>query len=205
MINLPIKAEVNCTDGSAGVFTYVISNPINHQMTHLVVQSDLPPHYEYLVPVDQVAETTPNLIQLKCTQEEFQQMMLFKDNEFLSTEIDSHLSWPYCVPVSGAYPYEMDYIDVDHQNVPQGEQVVRRGARVEATDGSIGEVEELLINPSNMEITHLVLLDQQFLKKTEITIPVSLIDSVDEDTIYLTVDRQTLEALPTTPIQRGRK
>lgn len=73
---------------------------------------------------------------------------------------------------------------------------------MEATDGSIGWVEELLINANNMQITHLVLREQHFLKKREITIPVSLIDRVDETTIYLKVNRRSVEALPTTPIQR---
>ena len=205
MIDLSLKAEVYCSDGVVGISTYLIGNPINHQITHLVVQSEIPPHYEYLVPFELVGDITSNLITLKCTQEEFQQMMLFKNEVFIPTEIPRHLSWPYCVPIPGAVPEEADYISVEHVNIPQGEQVVQRGALVEATDGTIGEVEELLINARGMQITHLVLLDQQFLKKTEITIPVSLIDSVDEDTIYLTVDRQTLEALPTTPIQRGRK
>ena len=204
MIDLSMKAEVYCSDGAVGVSTYLIGNPITHQMTHLVVQSDLPPHYEYLVPFELVEETTPNMIQLKCTQEEIQQMMLFKYEEFIPTEMPSHLSWPYCAPISGAFPEEMAFISVEHQNIPQGEQVLQRGALVEATDGTIGEVQELLINPKDMQITHLVLLDQQFLKKREITIPVSLIDHVDTDTIYLKVDRQSIEELPTTPIQRGR-
>jgi hypothetical protein len=140
MIDLPMNAEVHCSDGAAGVFTYAISNPINHQLTHLVVQGDLPPHYEYLVPFELVKETTSNLIKLKCTQEEFQQMMLFRYEEFIPTEMPRNLSWPYCVPIPGAVPEEVEYITVEYQNIPRGEQVVRRGARVEATAGMIGEV-----------------------------------------------------------------
>ena len=201
MIDLPTNAEVNCSDGSAGIYTYAVSNPINHQITHLVVQSDLPPHYEYLVPFELVEETTSNQIKLKCTQTEIQQMLLFKCEEFIPTEMPRHLAWPYYVPILGAIPDEVDYISVEHQNIPRGEQVVRCGARVEATDGTIGEVEELRINASNKQITHLVLLDQHILMRRELTIPVSLIDHVDENTIYLKADRQNIEALPTSPIK----
>lgn len=202
MIDLPTNAEVHCSDGTAGIVTYFVSNPINHQMTHLVVESDLPPYREYLVPVEQVEETTPNLIRLKCTQADFIQMELFKNEEYIPTEMPSHLSWPYCVPIPGAIPEEVDYIPVEHQNIPWDVLLLRRGAQVEATDEAIGQVEELLINSNNMQVTHLVLLEQHFMKKREITIPVSLIDHVDEDTIYLKLDRQSVEALPTTPIQR---
>jgi hypothetical protein len=204
MIDLPTNAEVKCSDGAAGSVTYVVSNPINHQMTHVVVESYLPPHYEYLVPIDQVEETTPNLITLKCSQEDLFQMELFKYEEYIPTDAPNHLSWPYCVPLPGAIPEEVDYIPVEYQNIPRGELVVRRGAHVEATDGPIGWVKELLINTNNMQVTHLVLLEQHFLKKIEITIPVSLIDRVDETTVYLKLDRHSIEALPTTPIQRWR-
>lgn len=204
MIDLPTNAEVSCLDGTAGTITYAISNPINHQMTHLVVESELPPHYEYLVPFELVDEITPNLIKLKCTQVEFQQMMLFKDEEYIPTEMPRNLSWPYCVPIPGAVQEEVNFIHVEHQHIPQGEQVVRPGARVEATDGMVGEVEDLLIDANNLQITHLVLLEQPILKKKTITIPVSLIDRVDENAIYLKVDRQSLEALLTTYTQPGQ-
>jgi uncharacterized membrane protein len=53
-----------------------------------------------------------------------------------------------------------------------------------------------------MQVTHLVLLERHIWKKREITIPVSQIDRVDEDAVYLKLDRQSVEMLPTTPIQR---
>jgi len=79
---------------------------------------------------------------------------------------------------------------------------LRRGARVEATDGYVGQVDELLINSNNMQVTHLVLLERHILQKREITIPVSQIDRIDQGTVYLTLDRQSVEDLLTTPIQR---
>lgn len=205
MIDLPTNAEVYCSDDLAGISTYVIGNPISHAITHLVVQSELPPHYEYLVPFELVEKTTPNLILLNCTQEELLHMEYFKYEEYLPTEMPSYLSWPYCVPVPGAISEEVDYIAVEHQNIPLGERVVRRGAQVIATDGSIGQVEELLIDSNNMQVTHLVLVEQQILQRREITIPVSLIHHVEEDTIYLKVDRHGVEALTTMPAQRWLK
>ncbi len=73
--------------------------------------------------------------------------------------------------------------------------------RVEATDGYVGQVDELLINANNRKVTHLVLRERHIFRQKEITIPVSQIDHVDENTIYLKLDRQSVEALPTTPIQ----
>jgi sporulation protein YlmC with PRC-barrel domain len=202
MIDLPAKAEVHCSDGAVGRSTYIIGNPISHQITHLVVKSNRTPFKEYLVPVDQVEETTPELIRLKCTRNDLYEMEPFEYEEYIRTETPGHLSWPYVLPME-LYPEEVvSYIPVKFQNVPQGELAVRRGARVEATDGYIGQVDELLINSNNMQVTHLVLLERHILKQREITIPISQIDHIFENTIYLKLDRRSVEDLPTTPMQR---
>ena len=202
MIDLPVKAEVHCSDGAVGRSTYLIGNPISHQITHLVVKSNRPPFQEYLVPVEQVEQTTPDLIRLKCTRNVLYGMEPFEYEEYIRTEAPGYLSWPYVLPV-GLYPEEVvSYIPVKFQNVPQGELAVRRGAQVEATDGYVGQVDELLINSNNMQVTHLVLLERHILKHREITIPVSQIDHISENTIYLKLDQQSVEDLPTTPIQR---
>ena len=231
MIDLPTNAEVHCSDGIAGRSTYVIGNPINHQITHLVVKTFRPPFHEYLVPVDQVAETTDDQIRLKCARDDLNKMRLFTDEAYICTEIPGYLHlpyvspaaeyrsdlylpyaaadmehispvyWPSARPDAGSMPGQGDtYIPVKRQNVPEGELALQRSARVEATDGYVGQVDELLINSKDMRVTHLVLLERHIFQKREITIPISQIDHVSENTIYLKLDRQSVEQLPTTPV-----
>ena len=204
MIDLPTKAEVHCSDGPAGRSTYVIFNPQNHRMTHLVVQSNRPPFDERLVPVDQVEWTTNGLISLKCTRKDLCAMEPFECEQYIRTKIPEYLTSQSAFPGTGmVIKTEIDtYVPVKISNVPQGEMAVKRGTRVEATDGTVGQVEELLINSNNMQVTHLVLLEKHVLEHREITIPVSQIDRVYEDKVYLKLDRQSVEQLPTTPIQR---
>ena len=206
MIDLPTQAEVHCSDGIFGRSTYIIGNPINRRITHLVVQSILPPFREYLVPVDQVEETTDSRIKLKCTRDELNRLDPFLYEEYIPADFPDYLSWPYVLPAgSGANSVRQEVVTfttVTHQNIPEGELALRRGARVEATDRYVGQVDELLINANNMQVTHLVLLERHILQKKEITIPVSQIDRIDQGTLYLKLDRQSIEALPTTPIQR---
>lgn len=221
MIDLPTKAEVHCSDGPAGLSTFVIGNPTNRQITHLVVKSFRPPFYEHLVPVNQVKETTDHRIGLKCTRDEFNKMELFRYEEYIPSEFPEYLNGPYDllersyfttdVPKSTAYllpgPWgrmteQLPYSVVERQNIPAGEAGLRHDARVEATDGYVGQLDELLINSNNMQVTHLVLLVPHIFEGREITIPVSQIDRIEEGTIYLKLDRQSVEALPTTPMQR---
>jgi sporulation protein YlmC with PRC-barrel domain len=206
MIDLPTKAEVHCSDGVAGLSTYVIGTPINYQITHLVVKSIRPPFHETLVSVDQVVETTNNQIKLRCTRDDLNKMEPFEIEEYRRSEIPGYLYWPYVV--SGV-PYMSDtvetYIPVKRENVPPGEFALHRGAQVKATDGYVGQVDELLIDSNNMQVTHLVLLERHIFQKREITIPVSQIDHVSENTIYVKLDRHSVEELPTTPIQRWQQ
>jgi hypothetical protein len=200
MIDFPMKAEVHCLDGLAGLSTYVIGNPINNKITHLVVKSLRPPFRETLVPVDQVEGTTDDRIKLKCTRDDLNKMEPFEVKEYKGAEVPGYLYWsPHVIPGTG-YLYSEDvetHILVKRRNIPEGEVALRRDTRVEATDGYVGQVDELLINSTNMQVTHLVLLERHIFQKHEITIPVSQIDHVFEDTVYLKLDRQSVEALPT--------
>ena len=203
MIDIPIEAEVYCSDGTAGNSTYVICNPINRQITHLVVKSNQPPFLEVLVPVDLVQETAPDRIRLKCARNDFEKMEPFEYEEYLQPEKPGYLYWPYALPIAGYISDEVEvHVPVKRRNIPMDEFALHRGAWVEATDGTVGQVDELLVDSNNMQVTHLILLERHLLGKREITIPVSQIDHVDEATIYLKLDRHSVEDLPTTPIQR---
>lgn len=204
MIDLPTKAEVHCSDGPAGRSTYVIFDPTNHRMTHLVVQTNRPPFDEHLVPVDKVAGTTNDLIRLKCTRKDLYAMEPFECEQYIRTRLPEYLTTQSVMPVSGmVISRQVDtFVPVKISNIPPGEMAVKRGAQVVATDGPVGQVDELLINSNNMQVTHLVILERHLLEQREITIPVTQIDCVYDNKVYLKLDRQSVEQLPTTPIQR---
>jgi hypothetical protein len=209
MMDIPTKATVHCVDGVVGLSTYVIANPINHQITHLVVKSIRPSFRETLVPVTFVAETTPDLIELNCTRDELDKMEPFEVEEYVRTEVPNYLNWAYVVTTAGYIPVDPDlpdetveYVPVTHRNIAPEEIAVQRGARVEATDGYVGQVDELLVNSKNMQVSHLVLNHRHIFEQREITIPVSQIDFFIENTIYLKLDKKGVAELPTTPVKR---
>ena len=202
MIDFPIKAEVYCSDGIVGISTYIIGDPVKHQVTHLVVKSSRPPFQEYLVPVDEVDETKPDLIKLKCTRAEMAKMDLFEYQEYMRTEYQVYKPLSYTFPGATIRENVVSYVPVKQRNIPQGELAVRRGAKVEATDGYAGRVDELLINSNDKQPAFLILRENHIFTRREITIPVSQIERVEEDTIYLKLDRKSIEELPTAPIER---
>jgi sporulation protein YlmC with PRC-barrel domain len=199
-MDIPINAYVRCADVLFGRSTCLIINPRTEQVTHLVVEETQFPHSQRLVPIDQVVEATPHLIQLRCTSRQLERMESFVETEFVESPIPDYMSgssmaWPYVMPEPMLMP-------IEHEQIPPGELPIRRGARVEATDGHVGRVDEFLVDPANGYITHLVLREGHLWSPREVTIPVSQIDRIEEDTVYLKLDRHSIGALPAIPIRR---
>jgi len=200
-MDIPINAKVSCSDGLFGQSTHVILMPTTEKITHVVVVNGLYPDTGYMVPVNRIVESTPDQIQLSCTRAELFKMPVFNQVEFLPTSmtasVNPYMMWPaYYAPNAVSFRVERDTIPVD-------ELAIRRGAKVEATDGKIGRVDEFLVNPESDAITHLVMREGHLWGQKDVSIPVSQIDHYKENTVFLKLDKHAIEALPTLPIHRG--
>ncbi len=198
-MEIPINAKVNCSDGPCGRSTRLIVKPSTEEITHLVVSNEQFRETEYLVPIDRVIESTPNLIRLDCSSKALAEMQVFDQVEFIPFDFvgiagGRYLMWPYYAPSAS-------FVTLQKEHVPEGEFVIRRGANVEAADGHIGQVDEFLINSSNDQITHLVMRRGHFWKQLEVTIPVSQIDHYDENGVYLKLHKQDIDQFPSVPVQ----
>jgi uncharacterized protein YrrD len=195
MIDIPIHAKVICLDGhSCGQTTYVVLNPVTETMTHVVVELAVWPHDERLVPIDLVTESALDHICLNCSKGELTEMDTFIETEFIQSEVNEYLTHPFVV----VWPYhysEPRRISVEHERIPIGELAVRRGARVEATDGYAGHVDGFLVDEKSEHFTHLVLREGHLWGKKDIAVPVSDIVSIEEDKVLLNLDKDSLEKL----------
>jgi hypothetical protein len=82
----------------------------------------------------------------------------------------------------------------EEQVVLEDGEVVHTGEQVYATDGHIGHVGKLLENPETDELSYLVLEKGHLWGKKEIALPVSTIERFEENTVYLKIDKQEVEA-----------
>jgi sporulation protein YlmC with PRC-barrel domain len=190
-MDIPINAEVRCADGPCGRSTCIVIGPKAQRVTHLVVRRGLLDVDERLVPIDQVLETTPKSIQLRCTLAELDGMDRFIEREYVMVSPNYFIWLP-----------EIETVPVVHRRVPQGGLTIERGSRVEATDGRVGQVDELLVDPLGERITHLVLREGHLWGQKDVTIPISEVDHIEANTVYLKLDKHSIEALPTVPVWR---
>jgi len=201
-MDIPVDADVQCTDGPGGRSTCVVLNPVTSRVTHVVVKQDSFPHLERLVPVEMVAETSPDQIYLACSQQELHRLESFIETEFLPGEfpytaygLDEFRLWPYVLP-------DDELVPIEHEGVSPGELAVRRGSHVRATDGDVGRVDEFLVDRETEHITHLVLREGHLWGQKDVLIPVSEIGQIDEDRVYLTLNKEEVAGLPTIPVRR---
>lgn len=205
-MDIPINVEVLCAGKECGRSTSLVINPINERVTHLVVAEKAFPNIERLVPIDKILASSPNSIQLRCSQTDLSDMDTFEETNFIEAG-QLEASFPYNVPYE-VWPYTMYEampISLERERIPAGEVVIRRGTPVKATDGDVGKVDEFLIDPENDDISHLILREEHLWGKKDVTIPVSEIGKITDEAIYLKIDKKKIESLPTIPVRRKWK
>jgi len=208
-MEIPLNAQVECTDGIDGRSEYVLIDPISDQVTHLVVREDSSPNTEYIVPVDFVTETIAETIRLSCSKAEMEKLELFVQTEYIQEKVpdfseNSHGIYgigsffykPYATPDVTVYEIE------NNKQIPPGELAAHRGTHVEATDGYVGTVDEFVVNPSNGHISHMVMREGHLWGAKDVIIPLSEINETHKDTVFLKLDKHQIESLPAFPLKR---
>ncbi|MGD9406252.1 MAG: DUF1269 domain-containing protein [Anaerolineae bacterium] len=205
MMHIPIEAQVECADGHCGKSVALTVDPVRRQVTHVIVDDKTT---QRLVPMDQVEATASDSIRLRCTKDQLAEMPSFVVERFVPVEpgLGEEAYRYYALPlVTGLEPapaVPAPPAVVADEQVPLGELAVHRGMPVEASDGRVGKVGELVVDPKSGEITHFVLQEGHLWGKNEVTLPLSAIDTASGDAVYLKLDKAAIEQLPAIPVKR---
>jgi hypothetical protein len=193
-----IGAEVSCSDGPCGAVLRVVVNPVARAVTHIVVE---PKHREglgRLVSLDLVAGVTPEGVTLSCTLAEFEKLDHAEETQFLpgggiyaGYNASQVLALPYYGLGLGniSPPLVVDAL-------PLGEVGVRRGESVHATDGAIGRVQGLVIEPTNHHVTHVLLQEGHLWGRKDVAIPIGAVTGIEQGTIRLNITKEAVQDLP---------
>jgi sporulation protein YlmC with PRC-barrel domain len=200
-----IGSDAHCADGACGEVIRVVVDPVARAVTHLVVEPKGRQGLGRLVPLDLV-EVADGQIRLRCTLAEFEALGPAEETQFVpgtrgyeAYGPEQVVAWPYSAV--GSDPAMVDELasgvseTVTYDTVPLGEVEVRRGEHVHATDGDIGQVEGLVIDPGNHHVTHVLLQEGHLWGRKEVAIPISAVTSV-EDGIQLNITKHDIQHLP---------
>lgn len=207
-MDISLHAKVKCQDKQCGKVTCVVVNPGSKLVTHIVVQAKGLIGMERLVAVEEILESQSDQITLRCSLVEFSKFESFteshsisEDAQFLDDELEHYHYFPFSTSeFSDTFEYGPWLVETEC--IPPGELGIHRAAEVYASDGKVGEVDEFLISPNDDKISHLVLREGHLWGQKLVTIPVSEIDRIETDLIYLKLSKQAIKKLPIVPEKR---
>jgi sporulation protein YlmC with PRC-barrel domain len=203
-----IGSEVACSDGICGELARVVVDPVARALTHLVVEPRNRQGTGRLVPIELV-ESTAEEIRLRCAMSEFEALEDAEETRFLP---GASGEWPYGQSQMLSQPYyglgmvgmgmggmgmgmDAGPQTVTYDRVPVGEVEVRRGEHVHATDGPIGQVQGLVMDPSDHHVTHVLLDEGHLWGKKRVAIPISAVKDV-KDGVRLNLTKDQVRDLP---------
>jgi sporulation protein YlmC with PRC-barrel domain len=209
-----IPSEVTCSDGVCGELKRVVIDPVARVLTHLVVE---PKHLQgqgRLVPINLV-DTAGEEIRLRCSKAEFDALEDAEETRFLA-DVTAEMgygdgetySWPYYGLGGGALVGMGGELGMGggelvgapqftiSDRVPKGEVEVSRGEPVHASDGHIGRVQGLVIDPKDHHVTHVLLEEGHLWGKKAVTIPIGAVEEVTADGVRLGLTKDEVRDLP---------
>jgi sporulation protein YlmC with PRC-barrel domain len=206
-----IGADVRCSDGVGGKVIGVVVDPVARAVTQLVVQPRHRPGLGRLVPLDFVDAATPKQIRLRCTRAKFDELGFAEDTHFApGTSQDQYAGYsaeqilmlPYYRRAAGADLSQTGEEPTGrYGSLPAGELDVHRNKRVYATDGEIGRVKGLVIDPGNHHVSHVLLQEGHLLDRRDVAIPIGAVTGT-VDNVQLNITKQQVENLPPVSIDQ---
>lgn len=203
-----IGARVSCSDGHCGEVKRVVVDPVARAVTHLVVEPAHRAGLGRLVPLDLV-DTTSGEIRLRCTLAAFEKLDPAEETQFVPGSSgyaaygpEQVVAWPYYslapgTGLPGGVDLQVANVSptVTYDRLPVGEVAIRRGDPVHATDGDIGRVQGLVMDPRDHQVTHVLLQEGHLWGRKEVAIPIRAVTTVDGG-IQLNISKQEVQDLP---------
>ena len=199
-----IGAPVYCKNGKFGKLQKLVVDPKSMEITDLVVGKGVIRTEERIVPVSDVDRATDEYVMLSINDtklEEYPEYVEFLSNSPVEVRTKSeqktinsaYVAHPYIFGPAGHYSPVL-HRQVIHSNVHPEYEVVGRGTPVHNQNKKIGDVDHLLVDAGSGELTHLGVDPGVF--ASSIIVPISTIDRVNEEGVFLIVDEEEIEQFP---------
>jgi sporulation protein YlmC with PRC-barrel domain len=211
-----IGAAASCSDGACGQVRRINVDAAAREVTHLVVGQKHGNDPGRLVPIDLV-DAAAGLIRLRCALAEFRALPPARQTEAVP-DLDptgphnSRLppSVNFLSTTAGAFgmsgaagdrrdaaqgrPKAPEEVTVDV--VPSGEVGMRPELTVCATDGEIGQVHGLVVEPGGHLVTHVLIQAGRMLGRREVAVPIGAVTKIGTLLIHLSLSKHQVKDLP---------
>jgi len=197
-LNFHMGVQVQCTNGQCGKLAGVVMNPESRCITDLIVEKGFLLKHDRILPLSVMEGATEENVYLSINSNELDQYPEYRVVEYEEpvTGLEQQ-STPIVTPygIQGALDPVVPMVKKKIREGVGGQKVIERGMHVNSTDGTFGKVDHVSMNPENKEITHLV-VSRGMIFSEHVAIPISMVEEVREDSIFVTGTVEELEQLP---------
>ncbi|HEX2916744.1 MAG TPA: PRC-barrel domain-containing protein [Chloroflexia bacterium] len=225
-----------------GTLKFLVANPNNDQITHLVVENGFMDTRRVVVDVNSVVDLADDgkTVYVELTKEQFEKLPDFIEREYTvdrsqylerandygdnpvpaSAEV-SGLLYPtpgLGIPTGGYGGIDSPRTAItpnaipdaimgeavgpvgatsytEHMNVPENSMLIQQGADVMATDGKVGKVKSVNLDPNSARIISFT-VEKGFFFTEDFVVPVELVREATEEVVNLNMDKEGVRNLP---------
>jgi hypothetical protein len=192
---LTIGADASCTDGVCGKVIRLVVDPRARTVTHLVVNDRQ--LQGRIVPLSLVdVDVATGQIRLRCASAEVEKLhpadvtVSLLDNDADPENRNDQLL------LYSLGRRLLDPPSATYNTLPSGEVAVRGGDHVHATDGTIGQIQGLVIDLDSHEVTNVLLQEGHAFGHKVVAIPIGAVTGVSQNGIQLNITKQQVKDLP---------
>lgn len=195
-VRIEIDQPVHGPDGAVlGAVAGVVAPPSLHRVTHVVVEH----HREEerrLVPLDDLRDEGGQLILDAEAWPQDYELAEELDLVALDEQLQRDLSLAF--PLGDVWIFPNLTLPGGHrrlvrEHLPEGEIAITAGSRVVGTDGPVGRIAGLLIDPGADEITHLLVRHGHLWRRRALAVPVGLVERVEGSDVVVDASTGELE------------
>ena len=192
-MELPLSADVYCTDGAYGKLIALVSRDDEPRITHLVVTGQEDHEQRRLVPFEHVAASDASKVQLDVTRDH----MITMNPATQTTDIYEKMPEPVLDPMMTRSWEHVDHPDITHAEqdlIPPGTVMVDDKTDVSARGGAVGKLSALLVQQATGQIEGVVVHESLLHGGKSVTFPANAIDHMNGPTLLLTMHKDEIAA-----------
>jgi hypothetical protein len=192
-VEIPLKAEVDCTDGSYGKLVGLVSRDDEPRITHLVVEGEGDRELRRLVPLEHVAGAGAGKVQLNVSRDH----MITMTRASQTTDIYEPMPEPALDPLLLRAHEHVDHPKIEHAEqdlIPPGTVIVDEATDVSARGGAVGKLSSVLVNDGTGMVEGVVVHEASLLGGKSVRFPASAIDHMNGPTVLLTMHKDEITA-----------
>ncbi len=199
MIKFPLnmKARVELIDRLAAELVSIVVDPAEQRVVSFVVQDKS--GQSRLVALEDVVDADDALVRLRISSETFFTLPVFVESQYVIGG-DPENDFFKATEAGPSTIYYVPGLSSDQLVSPEKDLALIRGAFVNARDGHIGTVEEIVIDPASGKPAQIV-VHTAGRKKQELVMPIAVIERAEADTVYLKLSKEQVDTLLGVPVE----